>query len=64
MRLLFGSLLTLCLFAGCSLTPPKPSPCQGEFRPVNASAHAVAVSMSQDESRALCMKEAAHAYQG
>lgn len=64
MRLLLSWLLTLSLLAGCVLPPPKPPQCRGDFRPINASAHGAALSMSQKESLALCMKEGAHAYQG
>ena len=54
-----------CLVAGCAITPPKPSPCQGDFRPVNVAAHQSAtLFMSHADSLALCIKGAGHANQG
>jgi hypothetical protein len=65
MRLTRGFLASLCLMAGCSVAPPKPPQCEGEFRPVNAPAHqGVALSMSREDSLALCTKGGRHAYQG
>jgi len=62
MRLLAGSLVALCLLAGCSLTPPKPPRCEGEFKPVNAPAYQQSsLSLNQAESLALCENGASHA---
>lgn len=65
MRLSLGSMAALCLLAGCSLTPPKPPHCQGEFRPLNAPAYqSSALSMSREDSLTLCTKGSGHAYHG
>jgi hypothetical protein len=65
MRLTRGFLATLCLMVGCSVAPPKPPQCQGEFRPVNAPAHqGAAMLMSREDSLALCTKGTPHADQG
>jgi len=61
MRLTLGFLAVLCLTAGCSLTPPKPPECEGEFKPVNAPAQGQFLSMSRVDSLALCKIGASHA---
>jgi hypothetical protein len=58
MRLIF-SILSLVALAGCSLTPPKPAQCEGDFRPVNASIHTgMLMPMNKAQSLALCKKGA------
>ncbi|WUR13804.1 hypothetical protein E7V67_001480 [[Empedobacter] haloabium] len=62
MRFTLGS-VALCLLAGCSLNPPKPPQCEGEFRPVNAQPGQAALPMNTADSLALCMKGAGHGHQ-
>ena len=53
MRLTLCS-VALCLLAGCGLTPPKPTECVGEFRPVNTPTKPPAVALSAEENLSLC----------
>lgn len=63
MRMTLG-FLALCLVAGCSITPPKPKQCEGEFRPVNAPAQKGAALISQAQRLALCTKGVGNGLQG
>jgi hypothetical protein len=63
MRVTLG-LLALCLVAGCSITPPKPKQCDGEFRPVNAPTQESTTQMSHAQSLALCTKGVGNGHHG